>query len=76
MLNFNTLKAYTYSSVCSSYKWREIFTNFITLLPFYQFNCIILYVLKLHSEKREKKSPLIESTANMDNNQTQKTFKK
>ncbi|XP_074683253.1 protein phosphatase 1 regulatory subunit 12A isoform X4 [Strix aluco] len=29
----------------------------------------------LHSEKREKKSPLIESTANMDNNQTQKTFK-
>nr|XP_009667844.1 PREDICTED: protein phosphatase 1 regulatory subunit 12A isoform X3 [Struthio camelus australis] len=28
----------------------------------------------LHSEKREKKSPLIESTA-MDNNQTQKTFK-
>ncbi|NXS34002.1 MYPT1 phosphatase, partial [Pomatostomus ruficeps] len=26
-------------------------------------------------EKREKKSPLIESTANMDNNQTQKTFK-
>ncbi|XP_072829436.1 protein phosphatase 1 regulatory subunit 12A isoform X3 [Vicugna pacos] len=30
----------------------------------------------LHSEKREKKSPLIESTANMDNNQSQKTFKK
>nr|XP_035971044.1 protein phosphatase 1 regulatory subunit 12A isoform X2 [Halichoerus grypus] len=29
----------------------------------------------LHSEKREKKSPLIESTANMDNNQSQKTFK-
>ncbi|XP_014744175.1 PREDICTED: protein phosphatase 1 regulatory subunit 12A isoform X4 [Sturnus vulgaris] len=29
----------------------------------------------LHSEKREKKSPLIESTANLDNNQTQKTFK-
>ncbi|XP_075563746.1 protein phosphatase 1 regulatory subunit 12A isoform X5 [Pelecanus crispus] len=29
----------------------------------------------LHSEKREKKSPLIESTANMDNDQTQKTFK-
>ncbi|KAM6417151.1 protein phosphatase 1 regulatory subunit 12A isoform 1-T3 [Pluvialis apricaria] len=29
----------------------------------------------LHSEKREKKSPLIESTANMDNNQTQKSFK-
>ncbi|XP_069714027.1 protein phosphatase 1 regulatory subunit 12A isoform X7 [Phaenicophaeus curvirostris] len=29
----------------------------------------------LHSEKREKKSPLIESTANMENNQTQKTFK-
>ncbi|XP_042647941.1 protein phosphatase 1 regulatory subunit 12A isoform X1 [Tyto alba] len=29
----------------------------------------------LHSEKREKKSPLIESTANMDNNQTQKAFK-
>ncbi|NWY23494.1 MYPT1 phosphatase, partial [Pheucticus melanocephalus] len=29
----------------------------------------------LHNEKREKKSPLIESTANMDNNQTQKTFK-
>ncbi|XP_025905522.1 protein phosphatase 1 regulatory subunit 12A isoform X1 [Nothoprocta perdicaria] len=28
----------------------------------------------LHSEKREKKSPLIESTT-MDNNQTQKTFK-
>lgn len=36
----------------------------------------LFYVLKLHSEKREKKSPLIESTANMDNNQTQKTFKK
>nr|XP_054486904.1 protein phosphatase 1 regulatory subunit 12A isoform X5 [Agelaius phoeniceus] len=31
--------------------------------------------INLHSEKREKKSPLIESTANMDNNQTQKTFK-
>ncbi|XP_023414957.2 protein phosphatase 1 regulatory subunit 12A isoform X8 [Loxodonta africana] len=30
----------------------------------------------LHSEKRDKKSPLIESTANMDNNQSQKTFKK
>ncbi|XP_045867110.1 protein phosphatase 1 regulatory subunit 12A isoform X3 [Meles meles] len=29
----------------------------------------------LHTEKREKKSPLIESTANMDNNQSQKTFK-
>nr|XP_056701708.1 protein phosphatase 1 regulatory subunit 12A isoform X3 [Euleptes europaea] len=29
----------------------------------------------LHSEKKEKKSPLIESTANMDNNQTQKPFK-
>ncbi|XP_054520502.1 protein phosphatase 1 regulatory subunit 12A isoform X9 [Pan troglodytes] len=29
----------------------------------------------LHSEKRDKKSPLIESTANMDNNQSQKTFK-
>ncbi|XP_014697314.1 protein phosphatase 1 regulatory subunit 12A isoform X15 [Equus asinus] len=29
----------------------------------------------LHSEKREKKSPLIESTANMENNQSQKTFK-
>lgn len=29
----------------------------------------------LHSEKREKKSPLIESTANMDNNQSQKPFK-
>ncbi|KAB0342425.1 hypothetical protein FD754_019351 [Muntiacus muntjak] len=29
----------------------------------------------LHSEKQEKKSPLIESTANMDNNQSQKTFK-
>ncbi|XP_031205561.1 protein phosphatase 1 regulatory subunit 12A isoform X3 [Mastomys coucha] len=29
----------------------------------------------LHSEKRDKKSPLIESTANMDNNQPQKTFK-
>lgn len=29
----------------------------------------------LHSEKREKKSPLIESTANIDNNQSQKTFK-
>ncbi|XP_044535830.1 protein phosphatase 1 regulatory subunit 12A isoform X1 [Gracilinanus agilis] len=29
----------------------------------------------LHSEKREKKSPLIESTANMENNQTQKAFK-
>ncbi|XP_051856332.1 protein phosphatase 1 regulatory subunit 12A isoform X1 [Antechinus flavipes] len=29
----------------------------------------------LHSEKREKKSPLIESTANMDNNQSQKSFK-
>ncbi|XP_043822694.1 protein phosphatase 1 regulatory subunit 12A isoform X6 [Dromiciops gliroides] len=29
----------------------------------------------LHSEKREKKSPLIESTANMDNNQSQKAFK-
>ncbi|XP_019485989.1 PREDICTED: protein phosphatase 1 regulatory subunit 12A isoform X3 [Hipposideros armiger] len=29
----------------------------------------------LHSEKREKKSPLIESTANMDNNQSQKTYK-
>ncbi|CAN8211164.1 unnamed protein product [Coccothraustes coccothraustes] len=29
----------------------------------------------LHSEKREKKSPLIESSANLDNNQTQKTFK-
>ncbi|XP_068950896.1 protein phosphatase 1 regulatory subunit 12A isoform X1 [Petaurus breviceps papuanus] len=29
----------------------------------------------LHGEKREKKSPLIESTANMDNNQSQKTFK-
>ncbi|XP_044311546.1 protein phosphatase 1 regulatory subunit 12A isoform X6 [Varanus komodoensis] len=29
----------------------------------------------LHSEKKEKKSPLIESTANMDNNQPQKTFK-
>ncbi|NXP12588.1 MYPT1 phosphatase, partial [Thinocorus orbignyianus] len=29
----------------------------------------------LHSEKREKKSPLIESTANLENNQTQKTFK-
>ncbi|NXK96122.1 MYPT1 phosphatase, partial [Formicarius rufipectus] len=49
--------------------------NFVTLTPFYQLNCIILYVWKLHSEKREKKSPLIESSANMDNNQTQKTFK-
>ncbi|XP_005338049.2 protein phosphatase 1 regulatory subunit 12A isoform X2 [Ictidomys tridecemlineatus] len=29
----------------------------------------------LHSEKRDKKSPLIESTANMENNQSQKTFK-
>lgn len=29
----------------------------------------------LHSEKRDKKSPLIESTANMENNQPQKTFK-
>ncbi|XP_062838733.1 protein phosphatase 1 regulatory subunit 12A isoform X10 [Anolis carolinensis] len=29
----------------------------------------------LHSEKKEKKSPLIESTANMDNNQSQKPFK-
>uniref|UniRef100_A0A8C8VMW2 Protein phosphatase 1 regulatory subunit n=1 Tax=Pelusios castaneus TaxID=367368 RepID=A0A8C8VMW2_9SAUR len=29
----------------------------------------------LHNEKREKKSPLIESTANMDNNQSQKPFK-
>ncbi|XP_077195015.1 protein phosphatase 1 regulatory subunit 12A isoform X4 [Paroedura picta] len=29
----------------------------------------------LHTEKKEKKSPLIESTANMDNNQTQKSFK-
>ncbi|XP_075788473.1 protein phosphatase 1 regulatory subunit 12A isoform X2 [Pelodiscus sinensis] len=29
----------------------------------------------LHSEKREKKSPLIESTANMENNQSQKPFK-
>ncbi|XP_074258614.1 protein phosphatase 1 regulatory subunit 12A isoform X5 [Saimiri boliviensis] len=29
----------------------------------------------LHSEKRDKKSPLIESTANMDNSQSQKTFK-
>uniref|UniRef100_A0A8C3SJA1 Protein phosphatase 1 regulatory subunit n=1 Tax=Chelydra serpentina TaxID=8475 RepID=A0A8C3SJA1_CHESE len=29
----------------------------------------------IHSEKREKKSPLIESTANMDNNQSQKPFK-
>ncbi|XP_030404500.1 protein phosphatase 1 regulatory subunit 12A isoform X4 [Gopherus evgoodei] len=29
----------------------------------------------LHSEKQEKKSPLIESTANMDNNQSQKPFK-
>ncbi|XP_063165073.1 protein phosphatase 1 regulatory subunit 12A isoform X2 [Candoia aspera] len=29
----------------------------------------------LHSEKKEKKSPLIESTANMDNNQSQKSFK-
>uniref|UniRef100_A0A8C0G325 Protein phosphatase 1 regulatory subunit n=1 Tax=Chelonoidis abingdonii TaxID=106734 RepID=A0A8C0G325_CHEAB len=29
----------------------------------------------LHSEKREKKSPLIESTANMDNNLSQKPFK-
>ncbi|XP_066489185.1 protein phosphatase 1 regulatory subunit 12A isoform X2 [Tiliqua scincoides] len=29
----------------------------------------------LHSEKKDKKSPLIESTANMDNNQTQKSFK-
>ncbi|XP_059582104.1 protein phosphatase 1 regulatory subunit 12A isoform X2 [Alligator mississippiensis] len=29
----------------------------------------------LHSEKREKKSPLIESTANLDNNQSQKPFK-
>ncbi|XP_008255065.1 protein phosphatase 1 regulatory subunit 12A isoform X4 [Oryctolagus cuniculus] len=29
----------------------------------------------LHSEKRDKKSPLIESTANMDNNQSQKSFK-
>ncbi|XP_027698296.1 protein phosphatase 1 regulatory subunit 12A isoform X5 [Vombatus ursinus] len=29
----------------------------------------------LHSEKRDKKSPLIESTANMDNNQSQKAFK-
>ncbi|XP_045145192.1 protein phosphatase 1 regulatory subunit 12A isoform X6 [Echinops telfairi] len=29
----------------------------------------------LHSEKRDKKSPLIESTANIDNNQSQKTFK-
>ncbi|XP_034628008.1 protein phosphatase 1 regulatory subunit 12A isoform X6 [Trachemys scripta elegans] len=29
----------------------------------------------LHSEKRKKKSPLIESTANMDNNQSQKPFK-
>ncbi|XP_006882609.1 PREDICTED: protein phosphatase 1 regulatory subunit 12A-like isoform X3 [Elephantulus edwardii] len=29
----------------------------------------------LHNEKRDKKSPLIESTANMDNNQSQKTFK-
>ncbi|ELW70525.1 Protein phosphatase 1 regulatory subunit 12A [Tupaia chinensis] len=29
----------------------------------------------LHSEKRDKKSPLIESTANMDNNQSQKTYK-
>ncbi|KAK2092888.1 hypothetical protein P7K49_029417 [Saguinus oedipus] len=29
----------------------------------------------LHSEKQDKKSPLIESTANMDNNQSQKTFK-
>lgn len=32
--------------------------------------------IKLHSEKRDKKSPLIESTANMENNQPQKTFKK
>ncbi|XP_021060018.1 protein phosphatase 1 regulatory subunit 12A isoform X7 [Mus pahari] len=29
----------------------------------------------LHSEKRDKKSPLIESTANMENNQPQKAFK-
>uniref|UniRef100_A0A8D0GQS4 Protein phosphatase 1 regulatory subunit n=1 Tax=Sphenodon punctatus TaxID=8508 RepID=A0A8D0GQS4_SPHPU len=29
----------------------------------------------LHSEKREKISPLIESTANMDNNRSQKAFK-
>ncbi|XP_038253327.1 protein phosphatase 1 regulatory subunit 12A isoform X2 [Dermochelys coriacea] len=29
----------------------------------------------IHSEKQEKKSPLIESTANMDNNQSQKPFK-
>uniref|UniRef100_A0A8C6XJE0 Protein phosphatase 1 regulatory subunit 12A n=1 Tax=Naja naja TaxID=35670 RepID=A0A8C6XJE0_NAJNA len=29
----------------------------------------------LHSEKKEKKSPLIETTANMDNNQSQKSFK-
>nr|XP_014426690.1 protein phosphatase 1 regulatory subunit 12A isoform X3 [Pelodiscus sinensis] len=29
----------------------------------------------LHSEKWEKKSPLIESTANMENNQSQKPFK-
>uniref|UniRef100_T1E4P8 Protein phosphatase 1 regulatory subunit n=1 Tax=Crotalus horridus TaxID=35024 RepID=T1E4P8_CROHD len=29
----------------------------------------------LHSEKKEKKSPLIESTTNMDNNQSQKSFK-
>ncbi|XP_052609253.1 protein phosphatase 1 regulatory subunit 12A isoform X5 [Peromyscus californicus insignis] len=29
----------------------------------------------LHSEKRDKKSPLIESTANLENNQPQKTFK-
>ncbi|OBS76373.1 hypothetical protein A6R68_17176 [Neotoma lepida] len=41
------------------------------MLPFFP----LCNWIKLHSEKRDKKSPLIESTANMENNQPQKTFK-
>uniref|UniRef100_A0A2K5QUQ5 Protein phosphatase 1 regulatory subunit n=1 Tax=Cebus imitator TaxID=2715852 RepID=A0A2K5QUQ5_CEBIM len=50
----------------------EMVNKVVGLLKYFN---VLTFRNILHSEKRDKKSPLIESTANMDNNQSQKTFK-